>query len=102
MMKCEAYDNLMGSDDRYAILYSVEDNCWVAHSILTGQIGTGDSPADALADAIIAVRQVVALADADPSIAVFWDETVSRRLRDGFALLQAAEDEDIDPNEHIH
>jgi len=30
------------------------------------------------------------------------EDGLSRRLRDGFALLRAAEDEDIDPNEHIH
>ena len=60
-------------DDRLVIYYSGEDACWIAHSMRTDQLGTGDCIVDALADAIKTVNYLLAEAQDDPTIAVLRD-----------------------------
>ncbi|MGC9261671.1 MAG: hypothetical protein ACP5I8_16525 [Phycisphaerae bacterium] len=55
--------------DTAVIYHSTEDNCWIAHSLRTDQIGTGERVVDALADLIRGVRAVLRLAQKDESIA---------------------------------
>lgn len=57
--------------DTFAIFYSGEDKCWVAHSLRTDQFGTGKSVLDAFVNGMRAVDQVVALAAKKPGIQVF-------------------------------
>jgi hypothetical protein len=57
--------------ETFAIFYSEEDKCWVAHGVRTDQFGTGGSVVDALVDGMKAVDQVVALAARKPGIEVF-------------------------------
>ena len=59
--------------DVFAIYYSKDDNCWIAHSIRTDQFGTGDCIVDALVDGMKAVDQVVALAQRKPNVKIFCD-----------------------------
>ena len=60
---------IMPFDDSAAIFFSQEDNCWIAHSLRTDQIGTGKNAVDALADVIRAVNQVCCQAQCDKSLA---------------------------------
>jgi len=55
--------------DAAVIYHSKEDGCWIAHSLKTDQIGTGDQVIDALADLIRGVRALLKLAMKDPTIA---------------------------------
>lgn len=57
--------------DTIFIRHSSEDDCWVAHSLRTDQIGTGDDIVTALADAITAIDQVMTLAHEDPTVNCF-------------------------------
>jgi len=57
--------------DKVVIYESREDGCWIAHSLRTDQIGTGDCVVEALADAIKAIDELVALAEEDGSVALF-------------------------------
>lgn len=59
--------------DKAVIYHSPEDGCWIAHSLKTDQIGTGDQVIDALADLIRGVRAVLRLAEKDESIAYLRD-----------------------------
>lgn len=59
--------------DTAVIYHSRQDGCWIAHSLKTDQIGTGEQVVEALADLIRAVRSVLALARADQSIAYLRD-----------------------------
>jgi hypothetical protein len=52
------------------VRWSKEDNCYVAHSMQTDQVGTGDCIVHALADLMRAVRDLLDLAAHDPSIQV--------------------------------
>src|SRR5207253_11182151 len=52
------------------IYHSHEDGCWIAHGLLTDQIGTGDRLVTALADLLRAVHAVRRLAAKDPTVAV--------------------------------
>lgn len=53
-----------------AVIYrSDEDGVWVAHSLRTDQIGTGDGVVDALADLLRAIDTVWEIARADKSVA---------------------------------
>ena len=56
-------------EDTLVIYHSADDRCWIAHSLETDQVGTGNSIVDAMADAIKAVHQVFALAREDRTIA---------------------------------
>jgi hypothetical protein len=72
--------------DTFAIFYSSEDKCWVAHSLRTDQFGTGKSILDAFVDGMRAVDQVVALAVKKPGIEVFSEapeeiQQIARRAR---------------------
>ena len=53
------------------IYESKKDNCWIAHSLRTDQIGTGDDPLEALADLLVAVDQLLELAQEESDIEVF-------------------------------
>ena len=44
------------------------DNCWIAHSMYTDQIGTGETPVEALQDMVKAVDQVFELAKEDETV----------------------------------
>src|SRR3982751_5626770 len=55
------------------IYHSREDECWIAHSLRTDQIGTGNRIVDALADLIRAVDQVRRVAKADRTVALHRD-----------------------------
>ena len=59
--------------DKLVVYWADDDAVWVGHSLRTDQIGVGDSPVEALADAIKAVLQVKELADEDETIALFRD-----------------------------
>jgi len=60
------------SSDYWAVIYyDTEDECWVAHSLDTDQVGTGGRIVDALADLIRAVQALFELAKQDNSIALF-------------------------------
>lgn len=54
--------------DTFLIYFSDEDKCWVAHSLCTDEIGTGDCIINALTDGIKAVNQVIELAKERPDI----------------------------------
>jgi hypothetical protein len=56
--------------DQCVIYYAPEDKCWVAHSVRTDQIGTGDCIVDALASLLRAVDFVVEDAVQDHTLAV--------------------------------
>jgi len=73
-------------DDTIVIYRSEEDECWVAHSLRTDQLGVGPRIVDALADAIKAVGQVAEVAASDPTIALFREappriQEMARRAR---------------------
>jgi len=50
------------------IHWSKQDDCWIAHSLHTDQIGHGAGPLYALADMLKAVQNVMALANEDETI----------------------------------
>ena len=56
--------------DICVIYESRQDNCWIAHSLRTDQIGTGDCVVNALADLLKAVQQILNLAKQEDDIAV--------------------------------
>ena len=60
--------------DEFVTCWSQEDHCFIAAGARTGQIGTGDSAEEALADGILAVKQVMALAEEDKTIDPFPGE----------------------------
>jgi len=53
------------------IYSSKEDACWIAHSLKTDQIGTGDRIVDALADVLKAIHLIQDEARKDSSLAVY-------------------------------
>jgi hypothetical protein len=57
--------------DSFVIYRSDEDQCWVAHSLRTDQIGTGERMVDALADVLKAVYLVQDEALKDGSLAAY-------------------------------
>ncbi|MBM4026221.1 MAG: hypothetical protein FJ280_12565 [Planctomycetes bacterium] len=57
--------------DQCVIYYARPDNCWVAHSLRTDQIGAADSVVEALAALLRAVDFILADAAEDPTLAVF-------------------------------
>ncbi len=59
--------------DECVIYFYQPDKCWVAHSLKTDQIGTGECVVDSLADLILAVNQCVEAANEDPTIGLFRD-----------------------------
>jgi hypothetical protein len=82
-------------EDYLVIYHSQEDDCWIAHSLRTDQIGTGDSILSALTDALRAVEQVWNLSQEDPSVAFLreappeiqqMEKTAKRLPREIYAL----------------
>jgi hypothetical protein len=61
------------SKETLVIYYSKEDRCWIAHSLKTDQIGTGDRIVDALADVLKAIHVIRDEALKDSSLAVYRD-----------------------------
>ena len=59
--------------ETFYICESPEDRCWVSHSLLTDQIGTGSCVVEALIDGMRAVDGLVALSQRDKTINVFRD-----------------------------
>lgn len=59
--------------DEVVIYWSEEDGCWIAHTIRTDQIGTGERIVDALADALKAVSSIIEEAGKDPTLALYRD-----------------------------
>jgi hypothetical protein len=59
--------------DTFAIYYSAQDECWIAHSLRTDQFGTGDCVVNALVDGMKAVDEIIELAKRKPGIQVFSD-----------------------------
>lgn len=55
--------------DKFLIYFDRDDKCWVAHSLLTDQIGTGDNIITALADGYKAVIQIHRAVHRDPTLA---------------------------------
>ena len=46
-------------DDRCVIYHSTSDKCWIAHSLNTDQIGTGEQPLDALVELLEAIGHLL-------------------------------------------
>jgi len=65
------------------IYYSDEDGVWIAHSLHTDQIGTGDCPTEALADLILGLRHLFKLAAEHPDIEIFRKapDEIYRKIR---------------------
>jgi hypothetical protein len=57
--------------DRRVVYYSRQDRCWIAHSTLTDQIGTGETIIEAMVDLLRALEQLLELARQDPSIQIY-------------------------------
>jgi hypothetical protein len=55
------------------IYFSQEDNCWIAHSLKTDQLGTGERIVDALADVLKAIHLIRDEAAKDRSLALYRD-----------------------------
>jgi hypothetical protein len=55
------------------IYWSDEDKCWIAHTLKTDQIGTGERIVDALADVLKALQMIHEEASKDRSLAVLRD-----------------------------
>ena len=53
------------------IYQSTKDNCWIAHSLRTDQIGTGNDVVEALTDLLIAIDELLELAEEESNIEVF-------------------------------
>jgi len=60
-------------NDRVVVYPSSEDQCWVAHSLRTDQIGVGDSIVEAVVDLVGAVRNLIAEAAKDERVQVGQD-----------------------------
>jgi NTP pyrophosphatase (non-canonical NTP hydrolase) len=59
--------------DEVVIYWSKDDHCWIAHTIQTDQIGTGDRIVDALADVLKAVASIIEEAERDCTLAIYRD-----------------------------
>ena len=62
-----------GLDDTCVIYHSEEDGCFVAHSLRTDQIGTGDCVVAALADLMRAIEELLELAEKERDVAIYRD-----------------------------
>jgi len=65
------------------IYYSPEDEHWIAHSLHTDQLGTGECVTEALADLIKGLENLFALATEQPDIEIFREapEDIKRMIR---------------------
>ncbi len=59
------YDNEKIARAEVIVYQSDEDKCWVAHSLHTDQIGTGDCLLDSLIDLATALKGLAELSEAD-------------------------------------
>jgi len=66
--------------DRCIVYYSRKDRTWIAHSLHTDQIGTGDSLLSALTDLLRGVQNLVTLAETNKDIAL-WREA-PKKIKD--------------------
>jgi len=57
-------------NDRVVVYASTEDQCWVAHSLRTDQIGVGDSIVEAVVDLVRAVKNLMESAVKDDRVQV--------------------------------
>lgn len=57
--------------DRRVVYCSRQDRCWIAHSTLTDQIGTGETIIEAMVDLLRTLEQLLELARQDPSIQIY-------------------------------
>ena len=58
-------------NDTCIMYFSKVDNTWIAHSLHTDQIGTGNNLLDALIDIMIGLNDLIALKNKDKSILLF-------------------------------
>ena len=63
--------------DTCVIYRSPADECWIAHSLRTDQIGTGECVLDALTDLLRALKQLLKLKEEDPDVVV-WRSAPAR------------------------
>ena len=56
-------------NDEVVVYYSADDGCWIAHSLHTDQIGTGDRIVDSMAALVRGISAILKLAEADETIA---------------------------------
>jgi hypothetical protein len=65
------------------IYFSSEDDCWIAHSLHTDQLGTGDCPTEALADLVQGLENLFAIAAEHPDIEIFREasQDIKRMIR---------------------
>jgi hypothetical protein len=54
--------------DTAVIYYSPEDRCWIAHSLRTDQVGTGEDMVQAFADLVRGIDGLLELADEDETV----------------------------------
>jgi hypothetical protein len=64
-----AKKKLPGFTDSVVIYHSTDDNCWIAHSLRTDQVGTGVDMGRALADLIQGIDQLLEIASEDVTVA---------------------------------
>ncbi len=67
------WEKEMLTADTIVIYECPEDHVWIANSLRTDQIGTGDGIVDALADCISAIKQVCELAKTDKSVSILHE-----------------------------
>lgn len=61
--------NIPPFEDMAVLYHSADDNCWIAHSLRTDQIGTGGDMGEALEELIRGIDQLLAIADSDATVA---------------------------------
>ena len=70
------------------IYYSQEDECWIAHSLHTDQLGSGKCVTEALADLMQGLKNLFALAIEHPDIEIFREapDEIKRMIRNAKPL----------------
>ncbi len=74
--------------DQCVIYYSRKDELWVAHSLHTDQVGTGDNMLDALSHLLSGIRSLINLANKSSDIQVFREapRSIQNRLDNALVL----------------
>jgi len=67
--------------DRCVIYESAADKCWIAHSLGTDQIGTGDCVLDALVDLMRAIHTLLEIAAEEDGITIFREAPAAIRQK---------------------
>ena len=71
-MVLQNYKNLAKEfTDQCLIYYSRKDELWIAHSLHTDQVGTGNNALDAYAHLLSGIRSLIELASQNSTIDVF-------------------------------